>query len=105
VITGEGRIDAQTLAGKAPSGVATAASRLGVPVVAVGGALACDARLLFKRGVDALESTLVRESTLQQALTDSRGNLRDAGERIGRWLILGQKISTASAARSVVRGD
>jgi glycerate kinase len=105
VITGEGRIDAQTLAGKAPSGVAIAASCLGVPVVAVGGALGRDARQLFKHGVDALESTLVRESTLQQALTDSRGNLRDTGERIGKWLLLGQKISTASAAGSVVGDD
>ena len=105
VVTGEGRINAQTLAGKAPSGVAIAASRLGVPVVAVGGALGRDARQRFKHGVDALESTLARESTLQQALTDSRGNLRDAGERIGKWLLLGQKISMASAAGSVVGDD
>jgi len=37
VITGEGSLDAQSLAGKAPVGVARAAARLGVPVVAVAG--------------------------------------------------------------------
>jgi glycerate 2-kinase len=37
VITGEGSLDAQSLAGKAPVGVARAASRRGVPVVAVAG--------------------------------------------------------------------
>jgi glycerate kinase len=37
VITGEGSLDAQTLAGKAPVGVARAAARRGIPVVAVAG--------------------------------------------------------------------
>jgi glycerate kinase len=37
VVTGEGRLDAQTLHGKAPAGVAAAARAAGVPVVAVCG--------------------------------------------------------------------
>ncbi|WP_460369296.1 glycerate kinase, partial [Actinocorallia lasiicapitis] len=37
VITGEGSLDSQTLRGKAPVGVARAAARAGVPVVAVSG--------------------------------------------------------------------
>jgi glycerate 2-kinase len=37
VITGEGSLDTQTLAGKAPAGVARAAARRGIPVVAVAG--------------------------------------------------------------------
>lgn len=40
VITGEGRIDRQTLFGKVPSGVLARASELGVPVVAIAGAVA-----------------------------------------------------------------
>ena len=44
VVTGEGRIDSQTLMGKAPAGVLRAATRMGVPVVAVGGSVEwCDA--------------------------------------------------------------
>lgn len=39
VITGEGRIDAQTLTGKTPYGVAQRAARQGIPVVAVGGSV------------------------------------------------------------------
>lgn len=43
VVTGEGRIDSQTLMGKAPSGVLQAAMRQGVPTVAIGGAVEmCD---------------------------------------------------------------
>ena len=37
VIIGEGSLDTQTLAGKAPAGVARAAARRGIPVVAVAG--------------------------------------------------------------------
>ena len=39
IITGEGRIDSQTVMGKAPSGVLNAASVQGIPVVAIGGAV------------------------------------------------------------------
>lgn len=39
VITGEGRLDAQTVMGKAPSGVLHAAQRRGIPVIAIGGAV------------------------------------------------------------------
>ena len=38
-ITGEGRVDFQTAFGKTPSGVAAAARKHGVPVVAIGGGL------------------------------------------------------------------
>ena len=44
VVTGEGSLDAQTLHGKAPAGVAAAAAAAGVPVVAVCGRLGLDAR-------------------------------------------------------------
>lgn len=39
VVTGEGRIDRQTLMGKAPSGVLKAASRQGIPTIAIGGSV------------------------------------------------------------------
>lgn len=43
VITGEGRIDSQTVMGKAPSGVLRAAQAKGIPVIAIGGAVEmCD---------------------------------------------------------------
>ena len=47
IITGEGKLDAQTAMGKAPRGVLDAARKAGVPVVAIGGAV---------EGVDELNS-------------------------------------------------
>lgn len=42
VITGEGRVDSQTLTGKTPYGVARRALRQGIPVVAIGGSVTLD---------------------------------------------------------------
>ncbi|EST38182.1 hypothetical protein N566_08890, partial [Streptomycetaceae bacterium MP113-05] len=53
VITGEGTLDAQTLHGKAPAGVAAAARAAGKPVVAVCGRLALDESALAGAGIEA----------------------------------------------------
>ncbi|GAA1901742.1 glycerate kinase [Lapillicoccus jejuensis] len=53
VVTGEGSLDAQTLHGKAPAGVAAAARAHGVPVVAVCGRLALDRAGLDEAGLAA----------------------------------------------------
>ena len=53
VITGEGRLDEQTLHGKAPAGVASTALRAGVPVVAVCGARDLDDERLHAAGFTA----------------------------------------------------
>ncbi|MEV5375305.1 glycerate kinase [Streptomyces nondiastaticus] len=52
VITGEGSLDAQTLRGKAPAGVAAAARARGVRVVAVCGRLALPAEELSGAGIE-----------------------------------------------------
>ena len=52
VITGEGSLDEQTLHGKAPAGVASAAAKAGIPVVTVSGRLALDAEQLKAAGIE-----------------------------------------------------
>ncbi|MBA3780606.1 MAG: allantoinase AllB [Nocardioides sp.] len=51
VVTGEGALDKQTLHGKAPAGVAAAARRAGLPVVAVAGRCVLDAATLRAAGI------------------------------------------------------
>jgi glycerate kinase len=51
VITGEGSLDAQTLSGKAPAGVAAAAKEAGIPVVTVSGRLELSADQLHAAGI------------------------------------------------------
>lgn len=58
VITGEGRVDSQTLTGKTPFGVAQRAIRQGIPVVAIGGSVAIDQQQAQLAGFkDALQVT------------------------------------------------
>lgn len=88
VVTGEGRVDEQTLFGKAPAGVARLARSLGVPVIAVGGSLAAVERLLQSGLFDAIEAAVSRPCSMPEALRDAHCNLVDAGIRVGMWLKL-----------------
>lgn len=88
VITGEGRLDAQTAAGKAPAGVARAAHARGIPVIALGGSLADDAETLLATTFDALEAAVTQPQSLAEALDATALNLERAGRRIGLWLRL-----------------
>jgi glycerate kinase len=54
VITGEGKIDSQTIYGKAPIGVAKIAKKYNVPVVAVAAIIEEDSRIFQSYGIDTL---------------------------------------------------
>ncbi len=91
-ITGEGKVDFQTAFGKTPSGVAKTAKKADIPVVAIGGALADDARGVFEHGIDGLESAAAKDMSLEDAIRNSRTHLQYAGERLARMLLIGQRI-------------
>ena len=88
VITGEGQIDAQTLGGKGPLGVANLAAAQGVPTVAIVGGLNIDDALLHKAGVQAAFSIVDKPMPLQAALDDAADLLRRAALRLGYVLKL-----------------
>ena len=67
VITGEGRVDRQTAMGKAPAGVAEAARKKGIPVVAIAGSVN-DRDELTQEGFGACFSVLPRILTLDEAM-------------------------------------
>lgn len=92
VITGEGRLDAQTLHGKAPSGVARTARALGVPVVAIGGAIAAEAEQALAAHFDAIEACVTQPQSLEQALLEAPAALQRAGARVARWLQLAPRL-------------
>jgi len=54
VITGEGKIDSQTIYGKAPIGVAKIAKKYNVPVIAVAAIIGDDADIVHQYGIDTL---------------------------------------------------
>ncbi len=57
VITGEGRIDGQSLGGKVPIGVSRRAKQHGVPVIAIVGIVSDDADAVYEEGITAVFNT------------------------------------------------
>lgn len=90
VVTGEGRLDSQTLHGKTPHGVARAARALGIPVIAIGGSIADDAETALAGIFDAVEACVTRPMRLDEALADAPATLRRAGMRVACWWRLAQ---------------
>lgn len=82
VITGEGNMDEQSAAGKAPVGVARRAKRYGKPVVAVVGGRADNLDAVYGQGIDLVLPICRRPMPLDQALDpqEATTNLICAGE-------------------------
>lgn len=82
VITGEGNMDEQSAAGKAPVGVARRAKRYGKPVVAVVGGRADNLDAVYGQGVDLVLPICRKPMPLDQALDpqEATTNLICAGE-------------------------
>ena len=87
VITGEGSLDAQSLAGKAPIGVARAAAAHGMPVVAVAGRRRLDDDDLQRAGIAAAYPLSDLEPDPAQSIARAAELLEVTGARIAReWL-------------------
>lgn len=86
VITGEGRLDAQTTMGKAPSGIAAIAKKYGKPVIGFAGSVTEDAGACNNCGIDAFFPVLRSVCTLEEAMnTDNAfANMADTAEQVFR---------------------
>lgn len=92
VITGEGNMDEQSAAGKAPVGVARRAKRYGKPVVAVVGGRADNLDAVYGQGIDLVLPICRKPMDLEQALDpqEATTNLICAGEAVARSYDLGR---------------
>ncbi len=86
VITGEGRLDSQTVMGKAPSGVAQIAKKHHKPVIAFAGSAAKDAGACNDGGIDAFFPILRSICTLDEAMKPetAAANMADTVEQVIR---------------------
>lgn len=92
VITGEGNMDEQSAAGKAPVGVARRAKRYGKPVVAVVGGRADNLDAVYGRGIDLVLPICRKPMGLELALDpqEATTNLICAGEATAQAYDLGR---------------
>lgn len=88
VLTGEGRTDGQTLAGKVPLGVARRAARHGAPAVVISGAVTPEADDLLTENILSLFSIVDGPISLDQAMERAAELLERATARVVRTLRL-----------------
>ncbi|MDG5498331.1 glycerate kinase [Marinobacter sp. BGYM27] len=82
VITGEGRIDAQTAHGKTLAGVAREAAQAGVPVIALAGSVGEDYKEALACGITAVFSITPSPMALDEALEQAGSNIRRTARNI-----------------------
>lgn len=88
VITGEGRIDQQTLNGKLPIGVAKLAKMAKVPIVAVAGSVSGELKPLYDAGFDLIVSTTTQPMTVNSAMMQAAQLIERTGYQLGKIIRL-----------------
>lgn len=88
IITGEGRLDAQTVMGKAPIGIAKIAKKYQKPVIAFSGCVTDGAKVCNSHGIDAFFPIVKGACTLEQAMDPESAckNMADTAEQAFRLL-------------------
>lgn len=95
VISGEGKIDGQTIFGKGPAGIAKKAKEKNIPVILLGGSIDNDAEILKEEGLaDALFSITRGPISLEESIKNTREQLEWISYQIGGLIkALTSKIS------------
>lgn len=89
VITGEGRMDSQTVYGKTPIGVARIAKKYGVPVVAIVGEASEDVGVVYEHGIDGIIAAISSPVTRAQAMSMAPELIPGGAEHLMRLIRVG----------------
>lgn len=93
VITGEGRIDKQTVCGKVPVGIASRTKKYNKPVFAITGYIEEGAEsIIYEHGIEAIMSSVVAPMELEEVLRNSSRLIENASERLFRIINAASKI-------------
>jgi glycerate 2-kinase len=88
VITGEGKLDTQTIGGKAPLGIARRAAAKGVRTIALVGGFEGDAQAAHEQGFWSVLPITPRPMNIEDAMANAAHLLEDAALRLGYLLRL-----------------
>lgn len=81
VLTGEGRLDGQSMAGKVPVGVSRRAKRAGVPCLAVCGCIGKGAEAVLSQGISAYYAASEAGRSMDELRKTCRADLAAAADR------------------------
>ncbi len=93
VITGEGRIDRQTVCGKTPVGIAKLAKQKGIPVIAIAGCLGEGHEKVYAEGIDAVFPVIPALSDHTTILENASENIRRTAANVMRVMMLGNNLN------------
>jgi glycerate kinase len=107
VITGEGRIDGQTVNGKTPMGVARVAGRVGVPAIAICGCTGDGWQDVHQVGIAAVFSSTTCRLTEEDVADGAAERLTRCGEEVGRLMAIkgGCVMRTPRAQRKTQKAE
>lgn len=88
IITGEGKIDGQSLRGKVPIGIAARAKQIGIPVVAMVGDIGEDTEAVYEKGIQAILSINRVAVPFEKAKLRSKEDLLETAKTLARILQL-----------------
>lgn len=86
VVTGEGKIDGQTIFGKTPIGVAKTAKKYQIPVVGLAGTIGADYECVFEHGIDVVFSIVSGPGSLQEALLNGQSNMVQTSKNVAQLI-------------------
>ena len=94
VITGEGRLDSQSVNGKVPVGVASIAKKYDKPVLAIAGILHPDVDVVYQHGIDAIFSVLSTLSTREEAFSGAPENIYRTARNVAAMVKIGMSVKS-----------
>ena len=92
VVTGEGRLDSQSIHGKVPVGVASVAKKYHKPVIGIAGSLTRDVGVVHQYGIDSVFSVLNRIGSLEEAFRDAAENIYQTSQNLAATIQVGMRI-------------
>lgn len=92
VISGEGRIDGQSVYGKVPVGIAGRAKKRNIPVLVVVGDIGPKVDAVYDHGIDAVMSSVNKAMSLEEAMSRSYELLIDSSSRAMRMIKIGMNL-------------
>lgn len=93
VITGEGKIDGQSIFGKVPIGVSKRAKKYNVPVIAIVGSVGEGASQVYNYGIDMIIDIIDKPMTLMEAMENGSELIERAAENVIRIFKVKERIS------------
>jgi len=92
VITGEGKIDSQTIYGKAPIGVAKIAKKYNIPVIAVAAIIGDDADIVHQYGISSLISVSAQPMRLDESVSNKVSLIKNSIKQSMRAIKTGKEL-------------